>query len=269
MPDIFFDSIEALPEEWRSLAKQDETTKKFSINLNLNSKVTEFRDTNISVSRERDELKAAYAKVAGIVGDDATKFTTELAELRTTAQKVKDGSLKAPGDIEKAVSERTNVMRGDYEDRLKALQGKVTEEAQARAELNTKFKNSVRNTEIAAVVLGANSAARPEALDLFQQAAAGVFEVDDNGQLVAKVNGKVIYGSNGVDPMSPKEWLDKSLTERPYLNKASNGGGAGGGSGGKLLGGLSVEQINAMSPSARIAWANKQTQNRGGEIPRS
>jgi hypothetical protein len=55
------------------------------------------------------------------------------------------------------------------------------------------------------------------------------FRVEGDGTVVPKTSdGTVIYGSDGVTPMSMKEWLAKERSENEFLFQGAKGGGASG-----------------------------------------
>lgn len=61
MPDIVYDTLEAIPEGLRENAKKGDDGK-FTVKVVLQSKLDEFRDSNIRVSKERDDLLAVIKK---------------------------------------------------------------------------------------------------------------------------------------------------------------------------------------------------------------
>ena len=84
MPDFLFDNVEQIAEELRGDAKKNDAGK-FVLNLVPKTKLDEFRENNIKLSKERDDLSKVVAKVLPIVGEDADKFAEELAALRAAS----------------------------------------------------------------------------------------------------------------------------------------------------------------------------------------
>lgn len=251
MPEIQFDTLDAIPEGLREGAK--ESGGKYIINVVQKAKLDEFRDNNTTLSQERDTLKASVASLTAIVGEDAAAFATELAELRTTAQKVKDGSLKGSDAIETEVTNRVASMKGDYERRLVET-GKDAAEWKSKAEASDqKFRRSLIDRAVTNAVLAEASGAQPQALTDILSRAYAVFTVDDGGKLTAKDGEATIYGADGATPMTPAEWLEKLKETAPYFFKNSGGGNAGGSTDSGIPGGLAAEQFDKLSGAQQLA----------------
>ena len=255
MPEIFFDSLDAVPADFRDIAKTGEGGK-ISINVVAKTKLDEFRDTNIAVSAERDKLKTTVEKLSAIVGEDADAFSTELEGLRATAQQVADGKLKGNDSIEKEVANRVASMKTDYENRLQA-QGKETKAWQEKAEsAEGKFRRSVVAQAVTNAVVAEGSGADPKALPDILERAYKVFHVEDNGALVPKEGEATIYGGDGTTPQTPSEWLGKLKESAPYFFKRSTGADAGG-NGKGLPGGISQADFDKLSGAEKLALARK------------
>ena len=250
MPDFTFDSLDAIPEEYRSFASTKEDGKAV-INLVPKAKIDEFRENNINLAKERDDLKAKIGGYSKIVGEDITSFEQELANLRGTAQKVKDGELKESTDIEAALADRTAQMRSSYEEQLIAARkevGLAREQAQA---LDLRLKQTVVEKIITDAVLNEKSGALPEALPHILQEASKVFVVDDEGQVTPKHGDATIYGADGTSPMTALEWLGKLRDKSGYLFKQSSGGGAVGGKNAKI-GDMSASEFSQLSGANKL-----------------
>jgi hypothetical protein len=259
MPEIKFDSLDAVPEGLREGVKED--GGKFIINVVQKSKLDEFRDNNTSLSQERDTLKASVASLSKIVGEDPAAFATELEGLRATSLQVKDGKLKGTDAIETEVTNRVASMKGDYERRLLEV-GKDAVDWKAKAEANDqKFRRSLIDRAVTNAVLAEASGAQPQALTDILARAYGVFTVDVDGKLLARDGEATIYGADGATPMTPGEWLDKLKESAPYFFKGSGGGNAGGTSDNTIPGGLGAEQFNNLSGAQQLA-AIRRSQKR-------
>lgn len=255
MPEILFESDSLIPEELRGEAKKNEAGK-FVLNLVPKTKLDEFRENNVRVSKERDELLGKYSKVSQIVGEDPDTFAKDLADLRQTHQQVADGKLKKSEDIEKTVTDRTAAMRKSFEDQSQ-LSAKET--ALAKAE-NESLKGEIRKINIdraiTSSVLGEKSGALPEALPHILSEAYKVFVVEANGDIVPKNGDAIIYGANGSSPMTPDEWLQKLREKSSYLFKPSAGGGAAGSKDTKM-GGLNAADYAKLTPYQKLELANR------------
>lgn len=258
MPDVTFETMDAIPAEFHPDVKQ--VDGKFVVNLVTKKKVDEFRENNISIAKERDDLKSFRDKVAPLVGDDVDAFTGEITRLKTVDQQVKDGSLKGNDQIEAEVLRRTQAAKENYERQL-AEKAREASVFKGSAEAAERRLNQERVSQaISAAVLNPESGAEPSALEDFQSRARSVFSIDANGKLVAKDGDAIIYGGDGINPMSPAEWVAKQKTTSPHLFKGSSGGGAAGAGGvGKdgLICGMSKDKFDALPPAERMRLARK------------
>lgn len=262
MPNISFDTQEAIPEGLRDLAKQ--VDGKFVIDVVPAGKLEEFRTNNVKLATERDELGKVVTKLKPLLGeDDVDTFIVKHGELSTVAQKVKDGSLKASDAIETEVVNRVAQMKTGFESQLSQAQQEKIAAERAREASDQRYNRSVIANAVTQAVIAADSGAMPEALNDILGRAYDVFHVDPaNGKLIAKDGDATIYGADGATPMTPKEWMVKLRAQAPYFFRNSNGGGSNGGnnpggSGGRdgnsaKYAGMTKEAFEKLSPQNRI-----------------
>lgn len=258
MPILTYDALDSVPDGLREYAKQNDGSDKFVVNVVAASRVDEFRDNNITISKERDELVKTLAPYKQVVGDDLEAFEQHLTELRNTAQRVKDGDLKESRGIEEAVNKRTDEMRKSFEDRLQA-EGKDKVAWQSRySALDSKFRQGLVASAVKDACVAEGSGVDPTAINAVIREAHDLFRVGDDGKLSPMAGDAPIYGADGVSPMTPKEWLVKLKEDQPFFFKSSNGGGAGGngGPGGRTHLGRTPEQMKALSGAQKLALAN-------------
>jgi hypothetical protein len=262
MPEIVFDTLDAVPEGFREVASQKDG--KFTVNVVAANKLAEFRDNNISLARERDGLKAYHDSLAGIVGEDPASFMTSYGELQTIAQKVKDGTLKGSDAVQAEVAQRVAQMKADYERQLAQQAQDASTWKSKASENDTKWRRSIVDRQITEAVISDASGALPSALSDILTRAYRVFKVTDDNKLIARDGEAVIYGADGTTPMSPLEWLAKLRESAPYFFKGSNGGGATGAAnaGGGLYGGMSLADFQKLAPEAKLALAHRLKQGK-------
>jgi hypothetical protein len=255
MPEFLFDADSMIPDELRSSATKNEAGK-FVLNLVPKAKLDEFRESNIKVSKERDELLGKYGKVSQLVGEDADAFAKELAELRSTHTQVADGKLKKSEDIEKTLTERTAAMRKSFEDQS---QNASKENALIKAD-NEALKGEIKKINIDRAITGAvlngKAGALPEALPHILSEAYKVFVVEPNGDIIPKNGDAIIYGADGSSPMTSDEWLLKLSEKSSYLFKPSAGGGATGAKD-TNTGGMSAAEFAKLKPQQKLELANR------------
>lgn len=254
MPELLFDSLDAVPEGLREVAVQE--GEKVKVNVVPKVRLDEFRENNVKLVKERDDLSSRVGKVKTVLGtEDLDAFAKELGDLRSVASRVKDGQLVENKGLEEALSERTRQMRESYDSEVQ----KAAKEAAGWRDKFTTTSNKLRQTYIdralTDVVLDETNGLEPKALIDIVARAARVFEVGEDGKLTPKNGDAVVYGADGVTPMTPKEWVLKLKEEAPYFFKGSNGGGAGGGDQ-KKVGGYSAAELAKMTPEMRLRVAN-------------
>lgn len=255
MPEITFDTLDAIPEGLREGAK--EVGGKHIVNVVPKSKLDEFRDNNLTLSTERDGLKNTVANLSKLVGEDPAAFATELDTLRTTAQQVKDGKLKGTDAIESEVTNRVGTMKSDFERQLQEARKEVGTWKDKATDADTKFRRSLIDRAVTNAVLAEASGAQPQALMDILSRAYGVFTVDESSNLIAKDGQVTIYGADGATPLTPAEWLEKLKEQAPYFFKSSNGGGAGGSGDTKLPNGYSAEDFNKLPAAEQLRLGRK------------
>lgn len=258
MPNISFETLDQVPESLRSFAREDAESGKVLISVVPEQRLSEFRDNNTKLMNEREELTQKMTAYSQLIGDDVDAFKNDLEDLRGIRQRVQDGKLKESGEVEAALSKRTEEMRKGYQDQLSA-EAKEKNAWKQRAEAeNARFKESLIVSAIKDACIDQEVGVAPSAIRDITQFAKGVFRVSDDGKLTAYNGDAVIYGGDS-DPISPKEWVQRQKDASPHWFKGSHGGGAGGERpGDKIIGKakFSADQWKGMSARERLAAAN-------------
>lgn len=249
MPELNFESLDKVPEGLREYAAETEDGSSVQVNVVPKNKLDEFRENNIKLSQQRDELDQQIRNLQGLVGDDPDAFKKQLEELQQTKKRVEDGELVENTSLDEAVAKRTQEMRSDYEGKIKALQQEQEAWKSKANEVQSRYNRSLIDRHITDAVLDAEVGAEPAALPDILRRAYDTFKVKDDGSIVPMDGDQVLYGADGASPMDPKEWLKAQRNQSPHLFKSSSGGGApgAGGSGGGLNGKLSPEEIANLS----------------------
>ncbi len=183
--------------------------------VELKNKIAEFRNTNIALTKENEELKPLKAKFEGIDPDAAREALTQVAEFK------KKGAAK-PDDIAALVKKSIDDAIKPLQEKLGAAE-KQTEAERKRADEST-LKSFVSERFLKA---GGN----PKAVDFIVGQAKSTFEVKD-GAVVAIAN--KFSSENPGNPIGVDEWLTGAAKEHDFAFKQSTGGGAppAGGNGG-------------------------------------
>ena len=256
MPILNFDSLDLVPDGLREYAKTIEGSDKVNVNVVPSAKIDEFRDNNIKLAKERDDLRGQYDPLKLIIGDNAEEFVKSLEELRTTQQRVKDGELKETRTIEEALHKRTEELRKDYDSRLQA-EGK--EKAAWRIKydgLDTQYRRSLISSAIKDAAMETDSGVEPKAISDITMAALQVFRCDDHGRIIPFEGDVMIYGPDGASPMTTREWIAKLKEDKPFFFKPSSGGGSLGDTT-KRVYGIDRTVVRKMTAGERLALANE------------
>jgi len=188
----------------------------------LNSKISEFRETNIAVMKKRDELDASLRKFDGV--DPA-----EYKSLRERVTKFeKDGGVKDPSDIDARIKAATEPLQQE-------IAGFRQREAEAKQQLASKEREG-RLRDIASKA-GVADTAVPD----FVFRGSQVFDLDGT----PKKGGQTLYGKGGA-ALSMEEWAQQLATEAPHLFKSNKGGGAAGSGERGSGGGKSISGVDPL-----------------------
>lgn len=261
MPVFKFKTKEEIPTDLHDHVKEAADKSGFEINLAPNAKLDEFRQNNIAVSKEKDDLKKIVDVLRPLLGEkSAEDFAKEYGDLTGIAQKVKDGKLQASDAVEAEVTKRTETMRSTLESQIAAKAAEAATWKQKAEQADTVLKMSKLDNAINALALDAEIGLNPKATPDVLARARSVFEVQADGSFIPKRNGEILRGENGVDPMTPKEWLKSLRKEADYYFLKSQGGGAAGdaGAGQAKFGGMAEADFMKLSPMERLKIANRQ-----------
>lgn len=262
MATLTYNSLSEVPESLRDSAKEGEGGV-YTVKVAPAEKITEFRENNVKLSQQRDELVAKltqYERVTGVpleeAGTKLSDFAKMLESLRETKKKVDDGALVENTSLEEAAAARVTEVTNN----LKTQLAEMARERDAHKDRATKAEEA-RNqmmveNNIRLAASDPDVAMLDKAVNLVLPQAFRVFRVED-GKMVPKTgDGTIIYGSDGVTPMSVKEWLLKQRDENEFLFKGSRGGGASG-SDQKSAGRLTAAELAKMTPQQRMNYARK------------
>lgn len=262
-----FDSLSDVPEVYKDVAK--ESDGKYTVQVVHADDVKEFRDNNVGLMKERDTMLATlgqYEQATGITLADLTEgkatledFSEVLSSLKETKQRVDDGKLVEETSLEEAAAARVAKVRQELQGQIDAL----TKDRDAHRDARTAAERAKEEFQIENILRAA--AGDPEvamienAVSMILPQALRVFKLDE-GRIVAKeADGTTMYGQDGMNPMTPKEWLLKQRDVHSYLFQGSRGGGAAGSSDG-TPGKMSFEQMKkqGLRPEQIMEMARKQ-----------
>lgn len=261
MAVVNYESLADVPDDLKEYAKEVEG--KVQVKVAPAERIVDFRERNIALQKEKDEVAAKlgrYEIATGVNVPEIEKlddFVKVLESLRETESRVKAGKLVEDTSLEEALQARMSETHSSYRTQLAELakdrDAHKTQAQKAKESLDrVRIENAIRlvaGDQEVGMLEGAVKHILPEAYS--------VFRIEENGKIVPKQpDGTILYGSDGVSPMSIKEWLQKEREHNEYLFKGARGGGASGGDP-KLGGRITAAELERMTPSQRIAWARK------------
>ena len=163
------------------------------------SKLDEFRTNNLTLIKERDELKQRFE---GIDPDEVRKLAEEKRKLEEAQQ------IKA-GEVEKVIETRIKTVKGDYEKQLSAA---TTE----RDALNARLVAIQIDQGIVGVATVRGL--RPTAIPDITARARGVFRLVNGVPTAFEADGQTVRaGKDGVTPLTLDEWVDAQVSEAAKL----------------------------------------------------
>lgn len=247
MLEMVVDSLESVPEALRSEYAKGEDGK-FHLAVSGGEDVSGLKS---ALQKEREAVKELKAKAAAYDGIDPANAKEAIEKLRLIEEK----ELIAKGDMDKVFENRTKLMQQDHAEQVR----KLTERAERAETSEAKTKEILAAVVIERDVSEAINAVgqpRKNALVDILHRARQTWKLDESGKPVAtNPDGTTIYGKDGKDPISMREWAEKLLEQAPHLFEESKGGGARG----SIIGGsgkaISAEELARLSPAQKLAFA--------------
>jgi hypothetical protein len=196
------------------------------------AKVEEFRATNVTLMKERDELKKRFE---GIDPDEVRRLSEEKQRLEEAQQ------LKA-GETEKVIEVRVKAARGELEKQVAALTAE-------RDALNGRLVTIQIDQGV--VATATKRGLRATAIPDITSRARSVFRLVGGVPTAFEADGQTVrVGKDGASAMNLEEWIETQVSEAPHLFESNAGSGAAGnGSGGVGGGNRSVR-----NPFRKESW---------------
>ena len=194
------------------------------------AKLDEFRNSNVALIKERDELKTRFE---GIDPDEVRKLADEKKRLEEQQR------LKA-GEFDKVLEARLKTAKTEWDKQLSA----VTSERDA---LHTRL--SAIQIDQGVITTATKRGLRPTAIPDITARARMVFKLVNGVPTAFEGDGKTFrVGKDGITPMTLDEWVEQQVADAPHLFESNAGGGAASnGSGG--VGNKSVK-----NPFRKESW---------------
>lgn len=242
---LSYDKLDDIPQAYRSL--YSEIGGKLTFAAIPGIKTQEDIDRlSSALEKERNDHKAVRARYAALKDLEPAEILAKLDSIPALEEAAKAGN-----NVDAVVAAKLKQHTAPLERQLAELQAQLQT---ASAEVDT-YKQRERSRLIGdAVSAGALATkARPEAVDDLRLLASAIFEVNEQGKVVAR------EGIPGVTPgISPEVWLTDMKRAKPYFWPESQGAGGRGGQGGQ----------GGVNPWAKDTW-NMTEQGRIVQADRS
>jgi hypothetical protein len=174
------------------------------------AKLDEFRNTNVALIKERDELKQRYE---GIDPAEVRKLADEKRKLEEAQQ------IKA-GEADKVIEARVRAVKSELDKQIAS----VTSERDA---LHSRL--ATIQIDQAVVTEATKRGLRASAIPDITARARNTFRlVNGVPQALEADNQTTRVGKDGVTPLTMAEWIDTQVSEAPHLFESNAGGGGGG-----------------------------------------
>jgi hypothetical protein len=230
MLKLVIDSVDDIPEGMSTA--YEEKGGKFHLKLTdevvPKSQVTEFRNNNINLLKEKEELAAKLGKFDGV---DMEAYNKALK----AAQDAADNKLLDAGKVDEVVDKRTERMRADFEGQTAALNTRIEALTGDKDKLTGQLSNVLIDSQIQQAI---NEVGKPRAgatQDILSRGRS-LFKLIEGKPVPVGVDGNPIFGKDGKAPMTFTEWATGLKESAGFLFDSASGGGAAGNlSGGKQV----------------------------------
>jgi hypothetical protein len=205
----------------------------------LQNALTQERTLRRDAERSLSDMKIAFEGI-----DPA-----EHRKLQDRVKGLDDSDVYDKQGIEALVARRTESMKADHERQLSAMRRENEQLKGTAADLDRKWRHDRIQTALQAAVADADVFVKAQP-DAVQRGMAVFTDLDEHGNVVAKNGEDVRYGKDGVNPLTPNEWILslKASGAAPHLWARSGGSGAPPHHGGN---GQSIDWNSITNPAER------------------
>src|SRR5262245_45158948 len=165
------------------------------------------------------------------VSEYKTKYDTvdldEIAKLRERVKGMDDADIYDKQGLEALVARRVESLKTDHERVLRMRLGEIENLKVENGILTQRWKQDKIRTALLAAV-GGSGVDKDAVEDAVSRGLAVFKEVDDQGNVLAKNGDDVRYGRDGINPLTPAEWIAnlKADGHAKHLWPGSQGSGA-------------------------------------------
>jgi hypothetical protein len=174
----------------------------------------------------------------------------EYHKLQDRVKGLDDAEVYDKSGIEALVTRRTDAMKAEHERQVGSLKRENDQLKGTAADYERRWRQDRIKTALLDAVT--KNGVYEKAVDDAVQRGLSVFtDLDEKGNVVARNGDDTVYGKDGVNPLSPGEWITtlKASGQAPHLWPASSGGGAPAHHGGN---GAGIDWNSITNPAERL-----------------
>lgn len=186
-------------------------------------KVSEFRDNNIKLLKQIEDIQSKYKNV------DIEKYT----DMETKLQKIADDKLVDDGKTTELFNVKMERIRAEYEDQMKDVKASLDVAKAEKDTVSTELSQYKIDSEIRTAlnsVGGLKKGALQDALGRGRQ----TWKLVEGKVTPIGQDGSILHDKDG-EVLTTTAWAQGLVTDAPFLFENSVGGGAGGGANGAPL----------------------------------
>jgi hypothetical protein len=192
-----------------------------------NSRLAEFRNNNIALKKQNAEFK----KELDALKKQLEGFDPEMLEAGRKAQERarndEERRLLAAGRFDDVFELRLRDLKGSYEKKLEESKKLIEQEQQRRNAMRAELRDSKVWSSLSRELSRKNVKLQPSAQDDFMSRALRIFDVNDEGELVALENGQPRLNRESKE-YSPEDFIQHIAEEASHLLVGSSTGPNGG-----------------------------------------
>ena len=204
------EELDQMPEALREFYVESDESGKFDLSTDSDDRLTEFRANNRTLFREVEELKKAHADQS-----------SALQSAKEEAQKRTEKDLLSEGKIDELLAQRTEAMRGSYEEKLAEIT-RAHSEAEKTLDVHI-VENQIRDAAIKA------QAKNDRAVDHIIRAVRPHVQRDGTQAVRVDGSGNTVMAEDGKTPQGILDLVAEMKISDAFLFAESSGSGANGG----------------------------------------
>lgn len=239
------EKLDDLPKEFHALYEKSDAGYVLTgiEDKDYTSKITEFRENNIKLTKEMEKLKKDMEKYKGV---DLDKYNKAL-ESYNKAEGDEERKLLEAGKFDEVVTRRTSAMKADFDNQIKAKDAAVKAKDSEVSTLRNKLGSLLIDREIQVAISKTGAKLRPSALEDVLARARNTWKINEKGEMhPTDPSGETRFGKDG-NPLTMDEYANSLLETATHLFEGGKGGGAAGSQGSSGSGKRTIDGADPMA----------------------